>query len=143
MASASSENGITATTGPKISSRHTGSATDRGSTTVGGNQNPPANASSSGTEPRKATSAADTYEATDSRWAALISGPIWASGDAGSATRNPDTAGRSSSRKRSYTPACTRIRDRAQQSCPALSNTDPGADAAASSRSASAKTMFA
>ena len=35
------------------------------------------------------------------------------------------------------------MRERAQQSCPALSNTPEGARAAASSRSASAKTMLA
>ncbi len=37
----------------------------------------------------------------------------------------------------------TRIRERAQQSCPALPNTAAGAEAAAASRSASAKTTFA
>ena len=37
----------------------------------------------------------------------------------------------------------TRIRERAQQSWPALPKTAIGADAAAASRSASAKTMFA
>ena len=44
---------------------------------------------------------------------------------------------------RSYADRSTRIRDRAQQSCPALSNTPYGACAAAFARSASAKTMFA
>ena len=44
---------------------------------------------------------------------------------------------------RSRTDRWTRIRDRAQQSCPALSNTAYGAVAAARSRSASAKTTFA
>src|SRR3712207_4492259 len=39
-ASASSSNGSTATTGPNTSSRHTGSSVERGSTTVGGYQNP-------------------------------------------------------------------------------------------------------
>ena len=42
----------------------------------------------------------------------------------------------------SSTERCTRILDRAQQSCPALSNTAYGAVAAARSRSASANTMF-
>ena len=45
--------------------------------------------------------------------------------------------------KLSKTLRCTRIRERAQQSWPALSNTPYGAAAAALSRSASAKTMFA
>ena len=53
------------------------------------------------------------------------------------------TAGSSSSRKRSYTGRWTRIRERAQQSWPALSKTPAGAFAAAFSTSASAKTMFA
>ena len=44
---------------------------------------------------------------------------------------------------RSSTERCTRIRDLAQQSCPALSNTAYGAVAAARSRSASANTMLA
>ena len=43
----------------------------------------------------------------------------------------------------SYAVRSTRIRDRAQQSCPALSNTADGALAAAASRSASAKTTLA
>ena len=38
MASSSSSNGITATTGPKTSSRQTGSSVDLDSTTVGGSQ---------------------------------------------------------------------------------------------------------
>ena len=42
----------------------------------------------------------------------------------------------------SSTDACTRIRERAQQSWPALPNTAIGAAAAAASRSASANTMF-
>ena len=37
-ASSSSSNGITATTGPKTSSRHTASSVDPDSTTVGGSQ---------------------------------------------------------------------------------------------------------
>ena len=45
--------------------------------------------------------------------------------------------------KRSSTERWTRIRDREQQSCPALSNAACGAVAAARARSASANTMFA
>ena len=45
--------------------------------------------------------------------------------------------------KRSSADACTRMRERAQQSWPALPNTAPGAAAAAASRSASAKMTFA
>ncbi len=52
-ASASSSNGTTLTTGPKISSVNARSWCDPGSSTVGGNQNP----GPSGTLPRKATSA--------------------------------------------------------------------------------------
>ena len=76
-------------------------------------------------------------------WSAETSGPIWVCSSAGSPTANPATAGSSSSMNRSKALRCTRIRDRAQQSCPALSNTAPGAAAAARSRSASANTMFA
>ena len=38
---------------------------------------------------------------------------------------------------------CTKMRERAQQSCPELSNTAPGAAAAARSTSESAKITFA
>ena len=51
-ASSSPSKGITATTGPKTSSRHTGAAVSSVSTTVGGTQNP----SESGAEPANATS---------------------------------------------------------------------------------------
>ena len=97
--------------------------------------------------PRKAMSTgsgdSSTYDVTVSRWPALISGPISAASSPGAITFTPLTAGSSSSRKRSKTLRCTRIRLRAQQSCPALSKTAYGAVAAACSRSASAKTMFA
>ncbi len=55
-ASASSSKGMTATTGPKTSSRHTGSWPEVASTTVGGTQKP----GPSGAEPVKATSAPST-----------------------------------------------------------------------------------
>ena len=55
----------------------------------------------------------------------------------------PCTAGSSSDRNSSYAERSTRIRDRAQQSWPALSKTAYGALAAAAARSASAKTMLA
>ena len=72
-----------------------------------------------------------------------MSGPISVASRVGSPTTTPVTAGSSSSRKRSYTLRSTRMRERAQQSWPALSKTPEGARAAASSRSASAKTMLA
>ena len=53
IASSSSSNGITATRGPKTSSRHTGSWVERDSTTVGGNHHP----GPSGAEPVNATDA--------------------------------------------------------------------------------------
>src|ERR1700722_11512054 len=60
MASASSSNGTTATTGPKISSCSTRSFGSLGVSTVGGNQNP----GPSGTLPRNATSDSSvTYSA--------------------------------------------------------------------------------
>src|SRR3954470_21446546 len=89
IASASSSNGTTATTGPKISSRHAGDAGSTGARTVGGYQKP----GPSGALPRNATGASSgTYAATRSRWTALISGPISLSSDPGSSTRRPVTA---------------------------------------------------
>ncbi len=73
---------------------------------------------------------------------AEISGPISLVSSVGSRTRIPVTAGSSSDRNSSYADRSTRIRDRAQQSCPALSKTAYGALAAAAARSASAKTML-
>src|ERR1700746_544199 len=72
-----------------------------------------------------------------------MSGPISVPGSAGAPTATPLTAGSSSSMNRSNTLAWTRIRDRAQQSWPALSNAATGAVAAACSRSQSANTMLA
>ncbi len=53
------------------------------------------------------------------------------------------TAGSSSDTNSSYADRSTRIRDRAQQSWPALSKTADGAEAAAAAMSASANTMLA
>ena len=57
-------------------------------------------------------------------------------------TRICRTAVSSRPRNSSYAGRSTRIRERAQQSCPALSKTAYGAAAAAASMSASANTMF-
>ena len=139
-ASASSRKGMTAATGPKISSRAARSSLLTGHSTVGGNQNP----GPSGASPRIATGASSsTKEPTCSRWAALMSGPICVSSSSGSPTRSAPTASSSASMKRSRALRSTRIRERAQQSWPALPNTASGAIAAACSRSASAKTTFA
>ncbi len=78
-----------------------------------------------------------------SRWSAEISGPISVSSDSGSPTRIACTAVSSWARKSSSTERSTRIRERAQQSCPALPNIPPGAAAAAAAMSASAKTTLA
>ena len=61
----------------------------------------------------------------------------------GSPTRIARTAGSSAAMNASIALACTRIRERAQQSWPALANTAIGAAAAAASTSASAKTTLA
>src|SRR5262249_25777748 len=131
------------TTGPNTSSRQAGRPAITGSgpaSTVGGYQKP----GPAGAEPVNATGASGpTYPATFDRCAAEISGPISTSGEVGSPTATPLTAASNSAMNRSYTGRCTRIRDRAQQSCPALSKTAYGAVAAARSRSASANTMFA
>ena len=84
-----------------------------------------------------------TNEATVSRWPAEISGPIWVRSSAGSPTRRPVTAGSSRDRNSSMAERSTRMRERAQQSWPALPNTAMGAAAAAAARSASAKTTLA
>ena len=131
---------MTAATGPKISSRAARSSLLTGHSTVGGNQNP----GPSGASPRMATGASSsTKEPTCSRWAALMSGPICVSSSSGSPTRSAPTASSRASMKRSRALRSTRIRERAQQSWPALPNTASGAIAAACSRSASAKTTFA
>ena len=71
-----------------------------------------------------------------------MSGPISVASSSGSPTRMPSTRSSSASMKRSSAEASTRIRERAQQSWPALPNTAPGAAAAAASRSASANTRL-
>ena len=72
-----------------------------------------------------------------------MSGPISEVSSEGSSTRTPRTAGSSSARNSSSTDRCTRIRERAQQSWPALSKTPYGAVAAAFARSASSKITLA
>ncbi len=122
-ASASSRKGMTAATGPKISSRAARSSLLTGHSTVGGNQKP----GPSGASPRIATGASSsTKEPTCSRWAALMSGPICVSSSSGSPTRSAPTASSSASMKRSRALRSTRMRERAQQSWPALPNTRQG-----------------
>src|SRR6266481_5581817 len=100
MASASSSNGVTVTTGPNISSAQAGASDPIGARTVGGNQYP----GPSGALPRKATGASSgTYFATLARWLAEISGPISVSVNAGSPTLRPLTAGSSNSMNLSRT----------------------------------------
>jgi hypothetical protein len=72
-----------------------------------------------------------------------MSGPICVASSSGSPTRSAAIASSSASMKRSSALRSTRMRERAQQSCPALPKTASGACAAACSRSASAKTTFA
>ena len=86
---------------------------------------------------------AGTNEATVSRWPAEISGPIWVVSSSGSPTRICCTSRSSASRNGSTAERSTRMRERAQQSCPALPNTATGAAAAAFCMSASAKITFA
>jgi hypothetical protein len=88
-------------------------------------------------------SASSTKERTVSRWPLLTIGPISVDSSPGSPTRTALIAASKRSMKASKTLRWTRIRVRAQQSCPALSRKDIGALAAAFSTSASAKTMFA
>ena len=106
-----------------------------GHRTVGGNQKP----GPSGALPRIATGASSgTNDATVSRWPSEISGPISVDSSSGSPTLIASTDSSSTSMKRSSAERSTRMRERAQQSWPALPNTALGAAAAAFSRSASA-----
>ena len=81
---------MTATTGPKTSSRQTRSCVPLGRTTVGGYHQP----APSGAEPRKATStgacppdsASSTKPRTAFRWPDETSGPIWVASSPGSPT---------------------------------------------------------
>src|SRR6201994_3770044 len=140
IASASSSNGTTQATGPNTSSRQAAdSATEGPASTVGAYQKP----ARSGADPRNATGASGgTNERTRSRCAAEMSGPISVFSSSGSPTTTPRTAVSNRAMNSSNTERWTSIRDRAQQSCPALSNTAYGAVASAFSRSASANTMF-
>src|ERR1700744_3083886 len=140
IASSSSSNGTTQATGPNTSSRQAGDPSTPGpASTVGAYQKP----APSTRGPRNATGASGgTNERTRSRWAAEISGPISVFSSPGAPTTTPCTACSNNDLNRSNTDRWTSIRDRAQQSCPALSNTAYGAVAAAFSRSASANTMF-
>src|SRR5690348_18437722 len=107
-ASASSENGVTVTTGPNTSSVYAGSSGRTGASTVGGYQYP----GPSGAWPRNATGASGgTYEATCDRCAAEISGPISGFSEAGSPTATPRTAVSHKAMNRSRTQRWTRIRD--------------------------------
>ncbi len=72
-----------------------------------------------------------------------MSGPICVASSSGSPTAIASTASSKASMKRSMAECWTRMRERAQQSWPALPKTALGAAAAARSRSASAKTMLA
>ncbi len=72
-----------------------------------------------------------------------MSGPICVASSRGSPTTIDLTVRSRVAMKSSTASRSTRIRERAQQSWPALPNTANGAAVAAASRSASAKTMFA
>ena len=98
----------------------------------------------SGALPRIATGApSGTKEATVSRWPAEISGPISVASSSGSPTLIASTTSSNASMKASSAERSTRMRERAQQSWPALPNTAPGAAAAAAWMSASANTTLA
>ena len=90
-----------------------------------------------------ATSTSSTNPWTVVRCSAEMRGPISLDLSAGSSTLMPLTAGSSSETNSSYADCSTRMRERAQQSWPALSNTAIGAAAAACFRSESANTMLA
>ena len=139
-ACASSSNGITATTGPKTSSRQIRRGGSSVTTTVGGTQKP----SPPGVVPANATSTLVEVALHGRLLAARRSaGPSRWTRRSGRAPGAPRTAGSSRPRNSSYADRSTRIRERAQQSWPALSKTAYGALAAAAARSASANTTLA
>ena len=72
-----------------------------------------------------------------------ISGPISVASSSGAPTRIAAVAAENRSTYSSYTPRWTSIREREQQSCPALSKTDQSALGIAASRSASSNTTHA
>ena len=88
-ASASSSKGMTATTGPKTSSRQIRVAGSSTVTTDGGSQKP----GPPGADPANATSTSSRYSDTDAFWPAEINGPISLDSSLGSRTRSPSTAG--------------------------------------------------
>ena len=83
-----------------------------------------------------------TYPSTHSRCRNETSGPTSVAGSEGSPTTTRSVAAANSSTTRSWTERSTRIRLRAQQSCPQLSNTAYGDDDANFSMSASANTTL-
>ena len=125
IASASSSNGITATTGPKISSVITRSSYELGVQHRG--REPVARARPARGRGRRRERLPGRRRRRRRAARPRSAGPSRRSSSAGASTRTPFTAGSSSSMNRSNTLRCTRIRDRAQQSWPALSKTAYGA----------------
>jgi hypothetical protein len=83
------------------------------------------------------------YSRLVDRWAAEIIGPISVASSAGSPTTSCSVRAASAATTSSYTDRSTSRRLRAQQSWPALANTEYGIASTAASRSASANTIAA
>ena len=141
-ASSSSSKGITATTGPNTSSRQIRLV---GRRRLDHRRRQPEAVAVRASSPANATVDARRGSAcTESLLAApRPSAPSRCPRRVGSSTRMPRTAVSRRPRNSSYADRSTRIRERAQQSWPALSKTAYGAAAAAAATSASAKTMLA
>ena len=131
IASASSRNGITHATGPKISSRTARSSGSTGASTVGGNQKPgPVRRAAARSPPARRRARRRRPSRAARRRSA---GPSGSPRRAGRRRGCPRRRAASAARKSSSAGACTRMRERAQQSWPALPNTAHGAAAAAAS----------
>ena len=140
-ASASSSNGITAAIGPKTSSRATRAPRVDGR--EHGRREPEAGAV------RRAAAEGDGRAVVEEGGHAVALGGgdqrahLGALVERVADAQRLHAAARAAPGSASSAARCTRMRERAQQSWPALPNTASGAAAAAASRSASAKTMLA
>src|SRR5919204_543293 len=147
-ASSASATLITATAGPKISSRLIRMSFVVATKIEGWTKNPSGAASTVAAPPpiraRAPSSSADPYSSsTRSRCRADTIGPICASGSSGGPSRIRSTRSARRSTGGPATPSCAISRPPAVQTWPALRNVARSAPSSAASRSASSSTTFA
>ena len=134
---------MTVITGPKISSRATRIELSAPATTAGVRNQPGPDASPPQSTSAPSERAMSRYSRLVARCASEIIGPTSVAVSAGSPTTTRPVRSTSRSTTSSYTDRWTRTRLRAQQSWPALANTEYGIASIAESRSASANTIAA